>query len=190
MKKTNKKNRLIIVLVVILLALAIGYATLTATLTLTGTASSGSASWDIHFKSARFLQADGTTVDTTHGGSYTISQTAAAGDTMTVTGIQLGYPGDGVLLEVVVENGGTMPAKLTGFTVTGTDTDFEVVQAAGGPTQNETLAAGGTCTATFRVKWLATSELTTLPSKTFTITYNYTQDTTEFNGTPTHTSHS
>ena len=188
MKKTNKKNRLIIVLIVLLLALALGYATFTATLTVTGSASSGDAAWDIHFKSGRFLQADGSTVDTAHAGTITLSTTNTTNDTMTVTGIELAYPGDGVLLEVVVENGGTIPATLKNFNVTGSDTDFEVTQATGGPTANESLAAnGGTCTATFLVKWKANSTATSLSDKSFTITYNYEQDTTEFNGTPSHT---
>ncbi len=187
MKKTKKKNRLIIALIVLLLALAIGYAAFSATLTINGTAT-GTETWNVHFKTGRFLQADGTTVDTAHGGTIELGTTTTTNDTMTVSGIQLGYPGDGVLLEVVVENSGTIPAKLTGFTVTGTDTDFEVTQAAGGPTVNETLAAnGGTCTAKFLVKWKADSTASSLSSKSFTITYNYTQDTTEFTGTPTHT---
>lgn len=186
MKKTNKKNRVIIVLIVLLLALALGYAAFSATLTINGTAT-GTGSWDVHFKQAgRFLQADGSTLDTTHNGSAPISTTTTTNDTMTVT-VDLAYPGDGVLLEAIVENTGTIPAKLTGFTITGTDTDFEVTQAAGGPTVNEILQPnGGTCTATFLVKWKTNSTISDLGTKTFTITYNYAQETTEFTGTPSH----
>ena len=186
MKKTNKKNRIILVLIVLLLALALGYAAFSATLVINGTAT-GTGSWDIHFKQAgRFLQADGTTVDTAHNGNAPLSTTSTTNDTMTVT-VDLAYPGDGVLLEAIVENSGNIPAKLTGFTITGTDTDFEVIQAAGGPTVNEVLDAnGGTCTATFLIRWKEGSTATTLGTKTFTITYEYDQDTTTFNGTPTH----
>lgn len=186
MKKTNRKNHIIIVLVVLLLALAIGYAAFSATLNINGTAK-GTGSWDVHFKQAgRFLQADGSTVDTAHKGTAPISTTTTTNDTMTVT-VDLAYPGDGVLLEAIVENSSTMPAKLTGFTIDGTDDDFEVTQASGGPAVNEVLAAnGGTCTATFLIKWKQDSKVTALGTKTFTITYNYEQDTTEFTGTPTH----
>lgn len=186
MKKTNKKNHLIIVFIVLLLALALGYAAFSATLNINGTAT-GTGSWDVHFKQAgRFLQSNGTTVDTTHNGTAPLSTTSTTNDTMTVS-VDLAYPGDGVLLEAIVENSSTMPAKLTGFTITGTDDDFEVVQADGGPTVNEVLAAnGGTCTATFRIKWKQTSTAADLGTKTFKITYNYAQETTEFTGTPSH----
>ena len=186
MKKTKKRSALVIALIVVLLALALGYATFTAALNINGTAT-GTGSWDVHFKQAgRFLQADGSTVDTSHNGTAPISTTSTTNDTMTVT-VDLAYPGDGVLLEAIVENSSTMPAKLTGFTITGTDDDFEVTQAAGGPTVNEVLAAnGGTCTATFLIKWKTNSTVASLGTKTFTITYNYTQETTEFTGTPSH----
>ena len=107
-----------------------------------GTAT-GTGSWDIHFKQAgRFLQADGTTVDTAHNGSAPLSTTTTTNDTMTVT-VDLAYPGDGVLLEAIVENSGTIPATLTSFTIDNDCDDLEVTQAAGGPTEDETLAANG-----------------------------------------------
>lgn len=186
--KTKKKNYTIIVLMVLLLALAVGYAAFSTTLTINGTAT-GTGTWDVHFKQAgRFLQADGSTVDTTHSGTAPVTASVSGGpnDTMTVS-VNLAYPGDGVLLEAIVENSGTMPAKLTGFTITGADTDLKVEQAAGGPTVNEVLAAnGGTCTAKFLIKWDENSTATSLGTKTFTITYNYAQDTTTFTGTPSH----
>ena len=186
MKKTKKRSALVIALVVILLALALGYAAFSATLNINGTAT-GTGSWNVHFKQAgRFLQSDGSTLDTSHNGTATLSTVTSTNDTMTVT-VDLAYPGDGVLLEAVVENSGTIPAKLTGFTVTGTDSDFEVTQPAGGPTVNEILQPnGGTCTATFLIKWKTNSTIASLGTKTFTITYNYAQETTEFTGTPTH----
>ena len=186
MKKTKKRSALVIALVVILLALSLGYAALSATLTINGTAT-GTGTWDVRFLSTRFVKADGSTVDNTHNGSATIStsQGGSTNDTITAT-VELAYPGDGVLLEAVVKNNGSIPAKLTSFSITGTDTDFEVTQAAGGPAANELLPAGGTCTAQFLVKWKANSTATSLGTKTFTITYNYDQNTTEFNGTPSH----
>ena len=181
MKKTNKKNHVIVVLIVLLLALALGYAAFSTTLNISGTANTGS--WDVHFKqNGRFLQADGSTVDNTHNGSATVD-----GNTMTVT-VDLAYPGDGVLLEAIVENTGTIPAKLTNFTITNTNSELEVTQAAGGPTKNETLAAnGGTCTATFLIKWKQDSTAANLGPQTFTIKYDYEQSNQgNFVATPTH----
>ncbi len=180
MKKT-KKNNVTIALIVLLLALALGYAAFTTTLTISGTAT-GTGTWDVHFKgNGRFLQSDGTTEDTTHSGTATVS-----GNTMTVS-VNLAYPGDGVLLEAVVENSGNLPAKLKAFTINNSNADLEVIQASGGPTANETLAAsGGTCTATFLIRWKSSSTASNLGAKTFSITYDYEQEGTVFNATPTH----
>ena len=185
MKKTKKRSALVIALVVILLALALGYAAFSTTLTINGTAT-GTGTWDVRFLSTRFLDSAGA-VDSTHNGVATISTSTGGttNDTITAT-VELAYPGDGVLLEAVVKNNGNISAKLTTFTVQGTDNDFEVTQAAGGPKANETLPAGGTCTATFLVKWKEGSTATSLGAKTFTITYDYDQNTTEFTGTPSH----
>lgn len=180
--KKSKKNYAIIVLIVLLLALAIGYAAFSANLTINGTAE-GTGNWDVHFKSATFKDSEGNT-DTKHGSTPTITTTTSTNDTITAT-VELAYPGDGVILEAVVENSGNIPAKLTNFTVIGADDDLEITQAISGPTANETLDAGGTCTAQFFIKWATTSDETSL-SKTFTITYDYSQDTTEVNITPTH----
>lgn len=186
MKKTNKKNHLIIALIVLLLALALGYAAFSATLNINGTATSTST-WDVHFKQAgRFLKADGTTVDTTHNGTAPLSTTTTTNDTMTVS-VDLAYPGDGVLLEAIVENGSSVPAKLTGFTIDNENTELEVIQADEGPAENEVLSAnGGTCTATFLIRWKQSSTEQNPGTQTFTITYDYDQETTTFNGTPTH----
>lgn len=184
MKKTNKKNHVIVALIVLLLALALGYAAFSATLNINGTAK-GTGKWDIRFKQdGRFLQADGTTVDESHNGSAVVSTTTNTNDTMTVK-VDLKYPGDGVLLEAIVKNAGNIPAKLTGFTVTGTDDDFEVT----GPTMDtgtEVIQPGGECKALFSIKWKTGSTIPDLGTKTFTITYNYAQETTEFVGSPSH----
>ncbi len=179
MKKTSKKNNTLVVLIVLLLALALGYAAFSATLNINGTAT-GTGTWDIHFQSAALLKADGT-ADTSHG-----TATVTAPDTITAT-VNLAYPGDGVLLEAVVVNAGTIPAKLTSLTINNACADLEITKAAGGPADNEDLAAnGGTCTARYLVRWDPDSELTSLGSQTFTITYDYDQNTVTFNGTPSH----
>ena len=176
--KKSKKNYAVIVLIVLLLAIAIGYAAFSQTLIITGTAT-GTATWDVHFKSATLKDSSGAT-DTEHG---TVSF-----DATTVTAnITLKYPGDGVVLDAVIENSGTVPAKLTNVIIDGeavNDDNIDIETAE--PVIGETLAAnGGTCTSQYVIKWASTSEITDLGSKQFTVTSVYDQVTgDEF--TPSH----
>lgn len=185
--KRTKKNNTIIVLIVLLLALSIGYAAFSSTLTINGTAT-GTGSWDVKFTQATLLAADGTSSADSKYGSASIVTTTNEADTVDVA-VNLAYPGDGVLLGVAVTNSGKTAAKLKGFTIEGATTDLIIQAADGGPTQNEVLAAnGGTCTATFLVKWADDSNLTDLGTKNFKITYQYEQDPepVNFTGIPQH----
>lgn len=176
--KKSKKNYSIIVLIVLLLALAIGYAAFSGTLTINGTAE-GTGKWDVHFSTATLKAADGSD-DTTHG---TATITTTTNDTIKAD-VTLAYLGDGVILEAVVENSGNIPAKLTEFNVEGADDDLIITPA--GPADNEILDAnGGTCTAQFAIQWNPDSTATTL-GKTFTVTYEYEQDTSTVTLTPAH----
>lgn len=178
--KKQKKNYVAIALVILLLALAVGYAAFSSTLTINGTAT-GTGKWDVHFKTVRLVDSTGS-VDTKHG---TVEELTGNKDTATAK-ITLAYPGDGVILEAVVENTGTVDAKLTNFTVTGAD-DADIEITAARPTTDEVLTAnGGTCTAQFAIKWKTDSTKTDLGEKTFTVTYNYEQNTTEVNLAPVH----
>ena len=182
MKTKTKKNSIIIVLIVLLLALALGYAAFSSVLNANGTAT-GTGTWDVHFKTAEFVNSEGSQ-DTTHGSAPTITTTATTNDTVTAN-VKLAYPGDGVILKVVVENSGNTPAKLVSFNVTGADEDLQITQA--GPANNEELAAqGGTCTAEFAIKWNPESTSESL-EKTFTIKYEYEQNVTNVELVPTHT---
>lgn len=195
MRKSNKKSYVLIVLVVLLLAIAIGYAAFSSTLTISGTAT-GNGTWDVRFlQDGTFLKADGTTADTTHSGSAVVSTSSGGttNDTMTVT-VTLGYPGDGVILEAKVKNNGSVPARLTGFTVSGAGNGL-IVSAptvTAGVSNGEELAAGATCTMRFVIKWDEQSDTfgdSTNHQQTFTITYNYAQATDTFNALPTHLTH-
>ena len=178
--KKQKKSYSIIVLLLLLLALAVGYAAFSGTLTINGTAV-GTGEWDVHFKSATLKNADGE-VDTEHG-EATISTVTTTDDTITAN-VTLAYPGDAVMLEAVVENSGNLPAKLTKFNVEGNDEDLLITTS--GPSEEEVLAAnGGTCTAQFAIQWNPNSTSTEL-TKTFTVTYEYEQNTTTVVLTPQH----
>ncbi len=172
--KKSKKNYVIIALIVILLAIAIGYSAFSSTLKISGTAT-GTGDWSVIFTSATLKDSNGNE-DATHG---TVSFT---GDTVTVN-VELQYPGDAVLLETVISNEGSVPAKLTSITVTNENNDLIVTEAT--PTAGETLAAGGSCTSQFSIQWDPASEATEL-NATFTVTFEYEQDTENVTLTPTH----
>lgn len=178
--RKNKKNYVIIVLIVLLLALAIGYAAFSSTLTIDGTVT-GTGTWDVKFQSAALKDADGT-ADPKYG---TAEVSGDNSETITAE-INLAYPGDAVILEAVVINNGNTPAKLENIQITDPESaEIEITEDA--PVVDEVLAPGGTCTAQFLIKWKADSTVTDLGEQTFTITYEYTQDTTEVNLTPEHT---
>ena len=192
--KRNKRSYIIIALIVVLLLSAVGYAAFQANLTITGTAT-GTATWDVHFK------------DTSTGGANAIS---SDGHTLTFTS-NLSFPGDAQEITAVIENSGTLGAKLTGFTVTdgnnaavssttfGSETssdDAILIQYITLPTTSgseDVIAAnGGLCTYKFVVFWnktystVGTNGAVSTGSRTFNITLNYEQDTTAPTVAPSH----
>lgn len=178
--KKSKKSNAIIVLIVLLLALAIGYAAFSSNLTINGTVQ-GTGTWDVKFQSATLKNAEGETADVKYG---TASVGGSNSETITAN-VNLAYPGDGVVLEAVVVNGGNTPAKLTDIQITDPESEDIIITEAV-PTVNETLAPGATCTAQFFIQWDPNSTATSIAQQTFTVTYEYTQDTTTVNITPEH----
>lgn len=190
--RKNKRNYIIVALIVVLLLLAVGYASFTQTLNITGTATA-SATWNVHFTSA-------STSKSGTGHSATISDEKTINFTST-----LAYPGDAEKITAVITNDSSMGIKLTGFTVTdgtntvasvplGTETEANediLIDYVTLNTSTEKIAAGGSCTYEFVVRW--NKESTTVPtagspiSKSYTITFDYEQDTTDSTLTPSHT---
>lgn len=178
MKKTNKRGYLVIALVVLLLALAIGYAAFSSSLTVNGTAT-GTGTWKVTFDSVAMSDAKHGTATKTDDNTITVNATLA-------------YPGDGCTVTANIKNGGTIPAKLTAYTVTGLDT-YEAGNTTNGTAyanddiivivpkltvNTEKVAAGETCPVTFAIQWRTTSAKTTGVSATFHIAFTYEQDTT------------
>ena len=191
MKKSNKKNRALIVLVVLLIALAVGYATFQTVLTVSGTAT-GTFTWNVHFTGDTKLYevtdagAKGDAITTEARGKVTLGEASTTGQnqaqTATVT-VDLKYPGDAVILETVIKNDSTQDAKLTGFNVDGDTNGLIITQpnsATITPNTDKLTAKTGTCTAQFLIKWDPTADkIGTSGSQTFTIEFTYSQDTTE-----------
>lgn len=206
MKKSKKNNYALIVLIVLLIALAIGYAAFQTVLTVNGVAT-GTITWNVHFTSdTKFYEisngAKGSAITDTDRASVTVNTQTNDGQAQAQTvdaTVALKYPGDAVILETVILNESTQPAKLTGFTVTGATNGLIVTQptnssitpgTVGGSTGDVLSANNGTCTAQFLVKWDASAATfgdSTNHRQQFKITFTYSQDTTDKTYTPTHT---
>lgn len=168
--KKSKRNYLLVVLVVLLLALAVGYAAFSANLTINGTATA-SGTWDVRFVDS--------TVDTATHGTATVAKTTAEGDTLNVD-VTLSFPGDACTVTANIKNNGTIPAKLTGFTLkddlgnTYSNTDIDVIVPTIATDGSEVIEAGETCPVTFAIKWKTTSTATNVTAK-FKINFTYEQ---------------
>ncbi len=178
--KKSKKNYVLIILVVLLLALAVGYAAFSQLLTLSGTAT-GTTTWDVKFTDASMNDSNHGTADFTD-------------DTVTVNAT-LAYPGDACTVTAEITNEGTLPAKLTKFSLTGTDgtspfsnSDVTVEIPDIETDGTEVIAAGETCPVTIAIKWNTDSEATSV-NASFKVNFEYLQDTTEVNVSPNHGAH-
>ena len=113
MRKTKKRNYLVIALVVVLLALAVGYAAFSQNLTITGTATA-KGDFDIVFVSPSVTPG-------TNDATNNVVNTANLSDSnhkLTVT-VTLTKPGDSETVNVYVKNNSSLTAaKITGITIT------------------------------------------------------------------------
>ncbi len=139
----KNKNALIGGLLAIVFVMAVGYAAFATQLNITGTASTTST-WDLHIKSITA----GTPVGTATSKSATVGsdQLSATFETDLVA------PGDSVTYTVEVENGGSLPAKLSAITFT-QSSENAIIYTYNGIAQNDTLAAGTTTSFTVTVTY-------------------------------------
>ena len=179
--KKSRKNYTFGVLVALLLVVAVGYAAFSSDLVIEGTAK-GTGNWDVKFIGVEMS-------DTNHG-TATVN---ADGDVVTVNA-QLGFPGDGCTVTANIKNGGSIPAKLTAFTLTDksgatySNENVEVTIPTIAADGSEVIAAGATCPVTFAIKWKTASEAATVDAD-FKISFTYEQSTTEVNVAPSHGTH-
>lgn len=199
MRKTKKKNYLVIALVVILLALAVGYAAFQTQLTITGTATA-KGNWNVHFVAKG---ASGTRIEST-------GTPAIANDKMDVTldskletatiTVNLTQPGQAATVTLPIINEGTADAVIDSFTIdtpVGTDNTagnsttlsgtsptytFGVIKAelnVSGFKNGDELAAGATTATPYQLKftWVDDGSTTVDQKLTFNITFNYKQKT-------------
>lgn len=188
--KKHKKSYLLIVLVIMLIAIAVGYAAFSQSLKITGTAKAV-GEWDVHFETAKIN--DQSTED-----AKVCSATVNTDKTEVTVNVQLSYPGDGHTITTTIKNNGTIPAKLTGFTVKGkdgkaiSDDYLEIITPTLATDGSEKIEANQTCTYAFGVKWKSdapTTSTTINQTVEFTIELNYEQATDEVTVNPSHNAH-
>ena len=196
MKKESNKKVFIILLLVLLLALAVGYAAFSDTLTITGTANVN-GSFDVKFVSANKIGEEGCT------GNIIIGNESGSGnvqdDLLTVSVVDLAYPGAGAAFEATIQNVGTIPVKITAVTPTGITGNTNAIKITGlefFQQTHPTLGANDTCKFSFTVEWdddvttlnnsLDGEKMTAGDAFNFGLVVKYEQDTTALNVVPTH----
>lgn len=188
--KKHKKSYLLIVLVIMLIAIAVGYAAFSQSLKISGTAKAV-GEWDVHFETAEIN--DQSTDD-----QKTCTATVNTDKTEVTVNVQLSYPGDGHTITTTIKNNGTIPAKLTGFTVKDKDGNaisndyLEIITPNLATDGTEKIEANQTCAYEFGVKWKTdapTTSTTIDQTVEFTIAFNYEQATDEVTVNPSHNAH-
>lgn len=116
MKKSRKRNAIVLALIVLLIATAIGYAAFASTLNITGSATAN-GKWDVHFANATISKNDDDNSVEIQDGD---GQPATTGEKLDIA-VTLTYPGDTATVTVDVVNASSCAANLTGFTVTAED---------------------------------------------------------------------
>jgi hypothetical protein len=187
MKNSKKRKYVLILLIVLLLGLAVGYAAFSDTLKITGTATAD-GSFNMEFVTASCDITDGVGFD------LDASEVVVSADkkTMTVSIVDLAYPGAGAEVSVVIKNNSLIPAKIKSVTPTGIEGNGVILidgleQIT---TSHPRINPLQTCEFTFTVQWdpNATDEIPTgKESCTFELDIEYEQDTESFTGTPSHT---
>lgn len=151
----RRKNILIGGLLAIVLVMSIGYAAFATQLNINGTASITS-SWDVHIKSIT----PGIPVGTASNTAATVGRDGLSATFKT----ELMSPGDSLTYTVVVENSGTLDAKLSNIVFTPGDNDA-IDYSYNGITENDVINSDGG-TATFTITVTYDSNVTSQPENT------------------------
>ncbi len=165
------RNKLIIAAVVLVGLASVAYAAFSQLLTINGTGTAA-GNWDVEIIS---ITAKSQTGATDQASTPSFTSTTATFD------VNLAYPGATSSYDVVIQNKGSIPAKLstlTDLTATNALTPVDIQYTLTGVAVNDTLAAGASVTATVQVEWVAggTTNIDT-QSKAATINFNYIQNT-------------
>lgn len=170
--KNKKRNYVVIGLVVLLLALAIGYAAFSDTLTISGSANANGKfdmafvqeGTDIDRDTAKGINVDGSSAEVTGGNDlYVIVR-------------DLSYPGAGTKINAVVENKGTVAAKLNTPEIAWNAEQEAIVVEFPEDLEGTVVEPGEKQTITFTVKWIESYTEPVNKSAQFTVKLNYEQN--------------
>lgn len=177
-KKRRKKNKKILAIIILLLLLGItvGYAALSQALIINGTARITS-DWNISFKSITL---------TNSSGAMKNEPVLNKEDTSITFDISLEKPGSYVEYEIVVENKGSIAAKLEKISNKAEIDEFEneinvkqptdIVYSIEGPEVGSIIKQFELATYVIRVEWISSStQIPEIKSKTAKITLDYVQ---------------
>ena len=165
------RNKLIIAAVVLVGLASVAYAAFSQLLVINGTGTA-TGTWDVEITSITAKNQIGAT---DHASTPSFTATTATFN------VDLAHPGATSTYDVVIQNKGSIPAKLstlTDLTATNATAPTDITYALTGVAVNDTLAAGASTTATVTVTWGAGSTTNiTSQSKSATINFNYIQNT-------------
>ncbi len=166
MSEAKKRNIVIATLCAVVLLMGVGYAAFNTQLNINSTASVTS-SWDVHIKSITAGTPVGTASDAgTNIGSDKLSATFNT---------NLVSPGDTITYTIVVENAGSLDAKLNSLTFDG-GSNTAILHTYAGIATGDVITAGKTATFTVTVKY--NPDITSQPENTTSsvaMTLNYVQ---------------
>ena len=165
MSETKKRNVVICSLLGVIVLMGVAYAAFSARLTVSGTANVTSR-WDVKITSITGKNAVGSATD---AAAPSFANTTATFSTNLVA------PGDSKTYDIVVTNGGTLPAKLSSITEN-KGTNPAIVYTTSGLTKDQVIAAGKTATYTVTVTY--SSSVTSQPASVtsaFSATFNFVQ---------------
>ncbi len=129
--ETKHKNALIGGLLAIVFVMAVGYAAFATQLNINGTANVTST-WDVHIQSIEALTP-------ATGSATSKSANLVDGNPLAAEFVsELVAPGDSITYKVVVENGGTLPAKLTNIKFTNSQGDSAIPDTTEGSSITDT----------------------------------------------------
>ena len=133
--ETKHKNALIGGLLAIVFVMAVGYAAFATQLNINGTANVTST-WDVHIQSIEALTP-------ATGSATSKSANLVDGNPLAAEFVsELVAPGDSITYKVVVENGGTLPAKLTNIKFTNSQGDSAIPDTTEGSSITDTSYDG------------------------------------------------
>lgn len=165
------RNKLIIAAVVLVGLASVAYAAFSQLLVINGTGTAV-GTWDVEITS---ITATSQTGATDHVSTPSFTATTATFN------VDLAYPGATSTYDVVIQNKGSIPAKLstlTDLTSINAAAPADITYTLTGVAVNDTLAAGASTTATVNVTWSASSSTAISgQSKAATINFNYIQNT-------------